>query len=61
MQHRKEAYTNNMDMQHGHDGLNMQHWHAEWTCKMDMHGVPEAWNNLDKQHGHAAWTCNKGM
>jgi hypothetical protein len=45
--------------------MDIQHWHAEWTCKMDVRDDQAAWKNsidmqhgdIDMQHGQAAWVC----
>jgi hypothetical protein len=53
--------------------LDVQHWHAEWTCSIIIqrgHAVESAagTSSVDMQrgdmamkHGHAAWACSKGM
>jgi hypothetical protein len=46
--------------------MGMQHWLAEWTCKMDILDVQAAQAcSVDVQHGHparrhGAWTCSIG-
>ncbi len=69
-QHGHGARTCGMDKQHGDVGIEHGHailvrYHAEWTCKMEMHDRKATWTyrldiQLNKQHGQAVWRHGDG-
>ncbi len=67
------AWRCSMNMQCGHDNMDMQHWqssknkqfgHTVWTCNRDpQHGQPgnTAWKFRFPFQKHAEWTFSKDM